>query len=131
MGHSISFSFPCPVLNEIILSPSFTLNIIVGYDGRPGGHGSNPCRDKIFFCTPNHPHRFRGPLKSVFRVTSNLAWGRRVVKAADRETDNHPHLLLSLRIGEIRLLWGGFLKLLLNFGKSRKTFQNTNITLFD
>jgi hypothetical protein len=31
MEHSISSSFPCTVLNEIILSPNFTLNIIVGY----------------------------------------------------------------------------------------------------
>jgi len=34
-------------------------------------------------------------------------------------------------VWESRLLWGGVLKLLLNLGKSRKSFQNTNITWFD
>jgi len=34
-------------------------------------------------------------------------------------------------VGEYRLLWEVFFKLLLNLGKSRKTFQNTGITLCD
>jgi hypothetical protein len=40
-------------------------------------------------------------------------------------------VVILVVVGECRLLWGGFLKLLLNLGKRRKTFQNTNITLFD
>jgi hypothetical protein len=40
--------------------------------------------------------------------------------------------LLRVWIVERRLLWGVFfLKLVLNFGKSRKTFQNTIKALFD
>jgi len=37
----------------------------------------------------------------------------------------------SFNVGESHLLWGGFFKLLLNFWKSSKTYQNMRITLFD
>jgi hypothetical protein len=39
---------------------------------------------------------------------------------------------VGYEVGEIHLLWFFFLKkLLFSVGKSRKTFQNTNMTLFD
>jgi len=38
----------------------------------------------------------------------------------------------NIKIRESRLLWGMFLKLLLNFGKNRKAIENTSsIILFD
>ena len=38
--------------------------------------------------------------------------------------------MMYTTVEESRLLWGDFYKLLLNLGKC-KTFQNTNITLYD